>query len=105
MRSRPWELAVDFGTSFTSAATAVEGRIQVLEVGPTRYLPSTVCLGPAGELLVGRDALNEAVVRPAWAERLPKRAMAASDRVRRLLPARSRARSTSTSDAAVSMKD
>ncbi|MDL5158941.1 Hsp70 family protein [Actinomycetospora termitidis] len=80
--NRPWSLAIDYGTSFTTAATRVEGGpIEVLEIGSSRYLPSMVCLGPDGEFLVGRDAVSEAVLDPTRAERLPKRALAAAPAV------------------------
>ena len=84
MSTRAWSLAIDFGTSFTTGATSVEGGpVEVLEFGSSsRYLPSTVCLGPAGELFTGRDAVNEFVIDPARAEKLPKRALATQQYVR-----------------------
>ena len=84
MRARGWSLAIDFGTSFTTGATSVAGGpIEVLEFGSSsRYLPSTVCLGPAGEMFTGRDAVNEFVIAPTRAEKLPKRALATQEFVR-----------------------
>lgn len=77
-----WWLAVDFGTSFTTSAMAVDDRIEVLEIDNSRYMPSTVCLDADGEVLVGRYAVNEAVIRPSAAERLPKQALAKTDQTR-----------------------
>lgn len=77
-----WLLAVDFGTSFTSAAVVVPGsggRAELVEVDRSRFVPSVVYRDEAGGLLAGRDAVGKAVVFP---ERVPKRALAgAADRV------------------------
>lgn len=77
-----WWLAVDFGTSFTTTAMSVDGRVEILEIDNSRYVPSVVCLDEDGAILVGRDAVNEAAANPARAERLPKRAMVVSEQVR-----------------------
>ena len=77
-----WWLAVDFGTSFTTAAVRVGGRVEILEIDSSRYLPSQVCLDPDGGLLVGRDAVSEGATRPSHLERVPKRAMATAEHVR-----------------------
>ncbi|WP_053084635.1 PQQ-binding-like beta-propeller repeat protein [Streptomyces viridochromogenes] len=72
-----WVLAIDFGTSFTTAAmTGRDGRAEVLEVEESRYLPSLVYRDEDGQLLVGHAADSEARVFPERAERLPKRALA-----------------------------
>jgi molecular chaperone DnaK (HSP70) len=40
--SERWVLAIDFGTSFTSAAMVSDGRVEVLEIDGVRRLPSVV---------------------------------------------------------------
>ena len=77
-----WSLGIDFGTTFTTTAMAVDDRIVFLEIDGSRYLPSMVCVDADGEFLVGREAVNEAACSPARAERLPKRAMATAEHVR-----------------------
>ena len=71
-----WVLAVDFGTSNTTAAFADDGAAAlVLEVAGSRYLPSVVVAGPDGDLLTGEAAVRQALVYPERAERVPKRAL------------------------------
>src|SRR6185312_7746485 len=48
-----WGLGVDLGTSFSAAATATGDRVEILEVGRERRIPSTVLLDDAGSLLAG----------------------------------------------------
>jgi molecular chaperone DnaK (HSP70) len=59
-----WALAIDFGTSFTTAAMTRPGDHAVepimLEVENSRYLPSVVLRDEAGELLTGRVAATQA---------------------------------------------
>ena len=76
-----WDLAIDFGTSFTTAATLVRGRAEVLEIDGSKYVPSLVCLDDDGTVLTGRDAVNEAAMAPDRTERVPKRALVASEQV------------------------
>jgi len=76
-----WDLAIDFGTSFTTTATLVDGRTEVLEIDGSKYVPSLVCVDEDGTILVGRDAVNEAVMAPERTERVPKRALVASEQV------------------------
>jgi WD40 repeat protein/actin-like ATPase involved in cell morphogenesis len=72
-----WSLAIDFGTSNTTAAmTADGGAPVVLEVENSRYLPSAVYAADGGELLTGRAAVRQGVVFPDRVERAPKRALA-----------------------------
>ncbi len=72
--SGPWVLAIDFGTSFTSAAMVADGRMEVLEVDGLRRLPSTV-LWAHDELVVGTAAESQRVLNPRAADRNPKRAL------------------------------
>ncbi|WP_018503661.1 Hsp70 family protein [Parafrankia discariae] len=78
-----WSLAIDFGTTFTAAATAADGAApEPVEIDGSRSLPSVVCLDDDGQILTGRAAASQANVFPERAERLPKRALAAGDTVR-----------------------
>lgn len=77
-----WVLAIDFGTSFTTAAVLAGGRAELLEIDNSRYLPSLVFIDDNGEPLVGRHAVNRAEVFPERAERCPKRALVTTPAVR-----------------------
>ncbi|MCD0451274.1 Hsp70 family protein [Actinocorallia sp. API 0066] len=77
-----WVLAIDFGTSFSTAATLRDGSIDLVEVGNSRYLPSAVALGGDGDLMVGTAALNYRNSSPESAERCPKRALLLGHAVR-----------------------
>jgi WD40 repeat protein len=71
-----WALAIDFGTTNTAAAFAVDGGTPtVLEVEGTRSLPSVVVADGAGNLLTGKAAARQALAYPERAERVPKRAL------------------------------
>ncbi|MBL7493221.1 Hsp70 family protein [Frankia sp. AgB1.9] len=76
-----WTLAIDLGTSFVCAATSVGGKIEVLEIENTRYLPSAVLLDQDGNLVTGRAAASQGEAFPERLERLPKRALVSSDQV------------------------
>ncbi|GAA4907744.1 Hsp70 protein [Actinomycetospora succinea] len=76
-----WDLAIDFGTSFTTTATLAHGRAEVLEIDGSKYVPSLVCVDDDGTILTGRDAVNEAAMAPDRTERVPKRALVASEQV------------------------
>jgi hypothetical protein len=70
-----WRLAVDFGTSVTTAAVMVDGeapQILNLEQG---YMPSAVFAQPDGSLLVGTSALRSALTADGALEESPKRRM------------------------------
>ncbi|WP_067905130.1 Hsp70 family protein [Actinomadura chibensis] len=77
-----WTLAIDFGTSFTTAVTAVDGNVVPVEIANSRYLPSTVAMEDGGALLTGPEALQRARHEPESAVRLPKRALVAGPKVR-----------------------
>ncbi|GAA4774585.1 hypothetical protein GCM10023200_03840 [Actinomycetospora chlora] len=76
-----FDLAIDFGTSFTTTATLAGGRAEVLEIDGSKYVPSLVCLDEDGNVLVGRDAVNGAAMAPDRTERVPKRALVAHEQV------------------------
>ncbi|GAA2335615.1 hypothetical protein GCM10010170_015570 [Dactylosporangium salmoneum] len=68
-----WGLGVDLGTSFSAAAIAAGDRVEILEVGRERRIPSTVLLDDAGRLLAGSLAQRLVGRSPERAERNPKR--------------------------------
>jgi actin-like ATPase involved in cell morphogenesis len=68
-----WFLGVDLGTSFSAGATAIDGKVDILEVGGERRIPSTVLLNEAGILVAGRVAQRSMLRAPERVERNPKR--------------------------------
>jgi actin-like ATPase involved in cell morphogenesis len=77
-----WVLAIDFGTSYTTAAFADDGGSPVmLEVENSRYLPSAVVADTEGHLLTGNAAARQVGLFPERAERVPKRALVTGARV------------------------
>ncbi len=67
-------LAVDFGTTYTVAATADAGRVALVDGddGSSR-MPSAVWLDDRGELIVGAAAVRHSVIAPDRFEATPKR--------------------------------
>jgi actin-like ATPase involved in cell morphogenesis len=52
-----WILAIDFGTSYTVAASKTGDRApEVIEVGGERRMPSVIMADPSGSIIVGRTA-------------------------------------------------
>jgi len=73
-----WRLGIDFGTSFTVAATADGGQVRVIDIesnGRSR-IPSTVLLSEDGDILVGTNAQHQATFSPERFEPTPKRCIA-----------------------------
>jgi actin-like ATPase involved in cell morphogenesis len=73
--STGWRLGIDFGTSYTVAAVAADGAVNVVDVesnGRDR-IPSSVFLTEDGQLLVGSAAQHQAVFAPERYEPTPKR--------------------------------
>jgi hypothetical protein len=72
-----WVLAIDFGTSFSSAAIRSDGRAVLVRMpspeGPRDVMPSAVFQPEGGELVVGWVAENQAVLAPDRFEPTPKR--------------------------------
>jgi actin-like ATPase involved in cell morphogenesis len=69
-----WTLAIDYGTSNTAAAIALDGGApQALLVDGAPRLSSLVVLDDDGTLVVGRKAENLVALRPEAVERAPKR--------------------------------
>src|SRR5689334_23866320 len=64
-----WSLAIDFGTSLTTAAMSAAGSApELVEIDNSRYLPSVVCLDEDGQILTGRVAVSQAAIFPERAE-------------------------------------
>lgn len=73
MADRAWVLAIDFGTSYTVAASRVgDARPEVIEIGGERRIPSIVLVTPNGEMHVGSAAENLGVSHPGRSVRRPK---------------------------------
>jgi molecular chaperone DnaK (HSP70) len=77
-----WSLAVDFGTSFTSAATISNGQLATLPTPDGGLIPSVVWLDPANQFLTGQRAVESAEQDAASAVRQPKRALITSPTMR-----------------------
>ncbi|HRE03549.1 MAG TPA: Hsp70 family protein, partial [Ilumatobacteraceae bacterium] len=60
-----WILAIDFGTSYTVAASKVDDRPpEVIEIGGERRVPSVIMVGQDGEVVVGRVADDLSATHP-----------------------------------------
>ena len=70
---RGWILAIDFGTTNTSAAVASGGRVDVVEIDGSARMPSAVFVDDHANLIVGAAAESHLPLAPARAERTPKR--------------------------------
>jgi actin-like ATPase involved in cell morphogenesis len=67
-----WALAIDFGTSYTSAALAAGDGVDLIDLHGDRRVPSLVFLDEDGRLLVGVLAANQSAGAPDRVERTPK---------------------------------
>lgn len=67
-----WQLAIDFGTTFTAAAVRTNGRAEVVNIGERRVLRSSILKTDEG-YVVGEEAVNRAALSPAAFVRTPKR--------------------------------
>ena len=70
-----WGLAVDLGTSFTSACRFDGAGVMPLEVDGSRRIPSAVLLDRDGKLVAGELAMRGGALDPDRIERTPKRAV------------------------------
>jgi molecular chaperone DnaK (HSP70) len=70
-----WSLAVDFGTTFTTAAMVVGDTVTIIELDGSAKIPSAVALDDEGELVVGLASGDEAGWAPDRVERNPKRSL------------------------------
>ena len=71
-----WTLAIDFGTSFTTAAMWRDGQLGLVEVGGSQSsqfrMPSAVWVDDSGGLVVGWQAETQSPLAPERLERAPK---------------------------------
>jgi molecular chaperone DnaK len=74
-------VGIDLGTTNSEVAAFNAGKVQVLESGQSKLLPSVVGLSPSGELLVGEAARNQLVLYPERTVRSIKRKMGSSETV------------------------
>jgi molecular chaperone DnaK len=74
-------VGIDLGTTNSEVAAFNAGKVQVLELGQSKLLPSVVGLSPSGELLVGEAARNQLVLYPERTVRSIKRKMGSSETV------------------------
>ena len=69
-----YSLGIDLGTTYTAAATASDGRVELFHLGGRASSFATVAyLSPEGEMLIGEDADRRARADPARAAREFKR--------------------------------
>lgn len=69
-----YALGIDLGTTYTSAAVATDGRVEVVQLGMrSSAVPTVVFLTEAGELLTGDSANRRAVTAPERVAREFKR--------------------------------
>jgi molecular chaperone DnaK len=74
-------VGIDLGTTNSEVAAFAAGKVQVLDSGQSKLLPSVVGLSPSGELLVGEAARNQLVLYPERTVRSIKRKMGSSETV------------------------
>ena len=68
-----YTLSVDYGTTYSVAVVSSAAGAEILELNRSRYFPSLVLLGEDGELVVGRQAVNQAGLYPDRVCATPKR--------------------------------
>src|ERR1700733_7190833 len=74
-------VGIDLGTTNSEVAAFVHGKIQVLDSGKSKMLPSVVGLSPSGELLVGEPARNQLALYPNRTIRSIKRKMGTGEKI------------------------
>lgn len=74
-------VGIDLGTTNSEIAALVGDRPRVLGPTPDKMLPSCVGFSPAGELLVGQAARNQALVYPELTVRSIKRKMGNDEKI------------------------
>ncbi len=85
-RGSGWALAIDFGTTYTAAAMAYRGRVDLARIESELRMPSALFWrepvpGASGTLILGAEAENWAAADPACFEPAPKRRIG-DDRLR-----------------------
>lgn len=74
-------VGIDLGTTNSEVAFIVDGHSTVLVDGDNGIVPSVVGIDDNGRILVGREALNQAVLAPERTVRSVKRRMGTTDRI------------------------
>ena len=74
-------VGIDLGTTNSEVAVVTEQGVVVLEEDGTALLPSVVGLSPTGQILVGREALHQAILHPDRTIRSVKRLMGTETRI------------------------
>jgi molecular chaperone DnaK (HSP70) len=74
-------VGIDLGTTNSEIAAFVDGRVRVLGPEGRTILPSCVGISPAGQLLVGASARNQALLYPERTIRSIKRRMGSAESV------------------------
>ncbi len=72
-------LSIDYGTTYSVAVVSSAAGVEILELNRSRYFPSLVLLGEDGELVVGRQAVNQAGLYPDRVCATPKREVGKRD--------------------------
>ena len=74
-------VGIDLGTTNSSVAVVVDGRLEEIPVDGFRTMPSAVGLDPTGRLLVGRSAKNQQISHPEATVTSIKRRMGTAEKV------------------------
>jgi molecular chaperone DnaK (HSP70) len=64
-----WVLAVDYGTTYTTAAIREGNRVDLVQVADSPWIPSTVLLDTEGQLLAGHSAEAQATIYPTYTDK------------------------------------
>ena len=74
-------VGIDLGTTNSEIAACIDDKVQIIECGSTKMLPSCVGLSQAGELLIGETARNQQLLYPDRTVRSIKRKMGSDETV------------------------
>lgn len=75
-------IGIDLGTTNSAVSILVDGKPEIVEIDGQPSMPSCVGIDAAGNLLVGRDALNQAIVAPESTALSIKRKMGEETKVK-----------------------
>jgi len=77
----PTVIGIDLGTTNSTVAVVREGELEIIPVRGERTMPSAVGIDPAGKLVIGRAAKNQAISAPENTVLSVKRLMGTDDTV------------------------
>jgi len=77
----PTVIGIDLGTTNSTVAVVIDGQLEIIPVRGERTMPSAVGIDPAGKLVIGRAAKNQAVSAPENTVLSVKRLMGTDDTV------------------------